>query len=132
MMCENENRTEVNYENYSDYFLEVDNKNRKVDSFLLINNNDSLQAPYYNKYVYESLLKAAQKERKDKQGRECYIIDIYRKALSLRGVISLPWKGYDEAILITHSEYVNNEISYIDSGVSVPGSNQNIYIQVSS
>lgn len=132
MMCKNKDRTEANYENYSDYFLEVDNKNRLIDSFLLVNNNDSPQAPYYNKHAYESLLKATQKERKDKQGRECYIIDIYRKALSLRGIISLPWEGYDEAILITHSEYVNDEISYIDSGISVPGSNQNIYIQVSS
>lgn len=40
------------------------------------------------------------------------------------------WKGYDEALLITHSSYINDHLSYIDSGISVNGNN--IFVAIES
>ena len=67
---------------------------------------------------------------KDLQGRQCYQIDIYEKALTLHGLYSLPWEGYDKAILITHSMYINEIVSYYDTGIYLPDSRQSIKVQI--
>jgi RHS repeat-associated protein len=120
------------------------NRYKENEEYMFINNDIATfthvpekNYKYPTEYFWigaENMLKDEINKRnaasKDLQGRQCYQIDIYEKALTLHGLYSLPWEGYDKAILITHSMYINEIVSYYDTGIYLPDSRQSIKVQI--
>ncbi len=68
----------------------------------------------------------------DKHGNKCWQIHIYPFVISMQGISKLPWAGYEEAIILSHSEYHSPEISYYDTGISTGRYEDTIKILIGS
>ena len=68
----------------------------------------------------------------DKHGNKCWQIHIYPFVMTMQGISKLPWAGYEEAIILSHSEYHSPEISYYDTGISTGRYEDTIKILIGS
>lgn len=68
----------------------------------------------------------------DKYGRKCWQIHIYPHVVSMQGISKLPWLGYEKAVILSHSEYVNEEVSYLDTGISTGRKEPNLKVPIGS
>lgn len=106
-----ENKPEVK----DSYFLRGE-----IDSFLISYAKDSVFSTQINVYIYNKIHKTADeinKKKVDQCGNACYQVDVYIKSLSLLGINSLPWVGYDMAFLLSHSSIENNGEAVANTGI---------------
>ena len=109
------------------------NRYKENEEYMFINNDIATfthvpekNYKYPTEYYWigaENMLKDEINKRnaasKDLQGRQCYQIDIYEKALTLHGLYSLPWEGYDKAILIDVRSSQEYEDNHIDGAINI-------------
>ena len=122
------------YESKTEYFVYTHDMGGGVSSFLqsYADTNKTILDHYiYNVFCYGELLNVIAK-MEEVDVNDCYDVDVFRPALSMQGIAKLPWPGYDEALLLSHSEYIDENISYLDTGIYAPDGEYPIQVEINS